>query len=520
MSPHRHLFGSGILATTALAAALTAMTAAPAVAQTQVNAKWITMVLPVEPPDLEGCQAARQHQGRVVKQNIVETLVERSTSDFSLKPRLATSWEQLDPSTWRFKLREGVTFHDGSPFNAAAVKRSLDRTLSAPLVCSDKSKAFSGLTIDVKPIDDLTVEIKTSNPDPILPMRLAGIVIVGPNTTFDKFVPSGQGAVGTGPYMFDSWQVGQQILLKRNDKYWGTKPPVEGVRYIWRDESSVRAAMVKLGEADIALGIAQQDAVDPELDFSALNSETLSLRIDATLPPLNDKRVRQAMNYALDRASMIGTVLPKSTLPATQIVVPGIPGHNFELDKRVTPYDPAKARQLLAAAKADGVPVDTEIVLISYPSNFANAGELMEGFHAMFKAVGFNMKLMTVEPGQYAKWNNKPYPDPRAPYLIQSSHDNLAGDPVFSVFIKYGCEGASSGFCDPLIDKEVARVSALGGDARVKGWQEIFRTLYEDLYADVTMYHLVGFTRVGKRVKFVPDVSTNNELRIETISFK
>jgi peptide/nickel transport system substrate-binding protein len=158
--------------------------------------------------------------------------------------------------------------------------------------------------------------------------------------------------------------------------------------------------------------------------------------------------------------------------------------------------------------------------MISYPSNFANAGELMEAFATMFRAVGLNIKLMTVEPGQYAKWNNKPYPDPRPPFIIQSSHDNLAGDPVFSVFIKYGCDGASSGFCDAALDKEVQRVTALGGQERIAGWQEIFRTLYEDLVPDVTMYHLVGFTRVGKRIKFVPDVSTNNELRIESITFK
>jgi peptide/nickel transport system substrate-binding protein len=510
-----------------LGAAVTALAGllVPLGAQAQTNDRWLTIALPAEPPDLEGCQSARQQQGRVLKQNLVETLVERDAKDFSMKPRLATSWERTDDRTWRFHLRQGVTFHDGTPFNAAAAKKSFDRTLSKAILCSDRSKGFTSLLatggpVEVTAVDDYTLQIRTPVPDPILPTRVSSTAIVGTNTPPDKLVPSGQGPIGTGPYRFDSWQAGQQILLKRNDTYWGKPPAAEGVRYIWRNESSVRAAMVKIGEADIALAIAQQDATDPELDFSALNSETLSLRLDTSLPPLNDKRVRLAMNYALDRVSPVGTILPKTTEQATQVVMPAIPGHNHELDKKIIPYDPAKARQLLAQAKADGVPVDTEILMVSYPAGLANAAELMEAFYAMFKAVGLNIKLITVEPNQYLSWNQKPFPDPRPPFMLQTSHDNLMGDPVFSVTTKYGCDGGSSGYCDPAFDKEVQRVSTLAGAERIAGWQEVFRTLYEDIVPDITMYHLVGFTRVGKRIRYIPDVSTGNEVRVEDVRFR
>ncbi len=508
-------------ASSAAVAALLAVAlgiSAPAHAQTQVNDKWITVVLPAEPPDLEGCHSSRAFQGRVVKQNIVESLVAKNPADGALKPYLATAWEQVDPSTWRFRLREGVVFHDGSPFNAEAVKKSLDRTTgNKALGCQDRAKFFGDVSLEVAAIDALTVEIKTSRPEPILPMRLTGTAIVGPNTSADK--PSIQ-PVGTGPYSFDSWQGGQQILLKRFDKYWGAKPQAEGARYIWRDVSSVRASMVAIGEADIALTIAEQEATNPKTDFSYLNSETTFLRLDTSMVPFNDRRVRLAANYALDRAAMIGTVMPKSVSQATQIVLPSIPGHNHALDKKVIPYDPARDRQLLAEARADGVAVDTEITFITYPPHFPNAAELMEGFITMYRAVGFNLKTMSVEPGQYVKWNSKPFPDPRPVTILQSSHDNNSGDPVFSVFHKFACGGIGSMVCDADLDKDILRATGLGGEERVKAWQEIFRKQYEDIVTSVFLYHMVGFTRVNPRIDFVPDVTTNAELRIQEIKFR
>ena len=91
---------------------------------------------------------------------------------------------------------------------------------------------------------------------------------------------------------------------------------------------------------------------------------------------------------------------------------------------------------------------------------------------------------------------------------------------MFTVIQKYGCDGASSGFCDPAFDKEALRVSGLEGDARVAGWQEIWRKQYEEIIPDVPLFHMIGFTRVNKRIKYVPDVSTNNEIRVEAITFK
>ena len=112
--------------------------------------------------------------------------------------------------------------------------------------------------------------------------------------------------------------------------------------------------MVKTGEADIAASIGVQDANDPKMDFSYFNSETSRLRIDMTRAPLNDIRVRKAMNLAIDLDGLTGTIFPEGVVKMTQIVVPSINGHNPTL--KPWPYNPAEAKKLVKAAKADGVP--------------------------------------------------------------------------------------------------------------------------------------------------------------------
>ncbi len=516
----RRLLRWHVPAVTLAALALTLLAPQNGVAQSANTGKWISVVLPAEPEFIDPCYSSRGTVGRVNKYNVVEPLIAKDPTNNTLKPRLATSWERIDADNWRIKLREGVVFHDGTPFNSAAAKASIDRNWSKPLSCGDRSKYFSDVALDVSTPDAHTLQIKTSLPDSILPMRLSGLMIGAPSLSVEKVLPAGAGPVGTGPFVYESWQAGQQIVFKRNDKYWGPKPQAEGVRYTWRNESAVRASMVAIGEADIAHTISALDATDPKMDFSYLNSETTFLRLDMEKAPMTDRRVRLAMNLALDIGAMPGTLLPKAVIRSTQMVFPSIPGHNHELDKRAYRYDPAKAKQLLSEAKADGVPVETEMLFVSNPASFPNAAEVAEAFVVMWKAVGLNVKLLVVESGQYQEFQQKPYKENRQPTLLQSSHDNNNGDPVFSVRSKYGCDGATSTYCNPDFDKDVARVTGLGGADRAKGWEEVFRYLYEEAVPSVMLYHMVGFTRVNPRIGYIPDASTNGEMHIEDVTFK
>ena len=498
-------------------AVLLAGTALSMPAMAQSEDRTITVVLQSEPDTLDGCQAARNRTGTVIMDNVVETLVRRDAGTGELTPSLATSWEQVDEDTWRFHLRENVTFHDGAAWDAAAAVTSLERAMSETIACETRLKILSGIKITATAVDPLTLEVSADRPVPILPVQMASVPFTSPNTP-DELVTN---PVGTGPYSFEIWEAGQQILLSRYEDYWGEKPEIEAATYIWRAESSVRAAMVALGEADLTPAIAAQDATDPERDKSYLNSETTYLRIDTLTPPLDDVRVRLALNYAFDRHAVLATMMPPGTIHATQIVVPAIPGHNPALDDEVFPYDPDKAMELLAEAKADGVPVDIEIVLQTRPAVFPNALDVAQAMVAMYQAVGLNVRLEPIDEVKTVEVANRPFAEGRQPALLQESSDNNQGDPVLQAAFKYGCEGSQSQHCSEAVDALIADASATpAGDERIQKWQEMFRVLFEDDIPAVWQYHMVAFARVGDRIDFAPTLATNSAVPLAEISFK
>jgi len=198
--------------------------------------------------------------------------------------------------------------------------------------------------------------------------------------------------------------------------------------------------------------------------------------------------------------------------------VPSINGHNPNL--KVRKHDLAKAKKLLAEAKAAGVPVDKELQMVGRTNIYPNATETMEAMMAMLQQAGFKVKLRMLEVGEWLRYLTKPYAKDRGPVLLQAQHDNNNGDAVFSIFNKFACNGAQSTTCDKNLDALIAKASALSGDERRKTWQEVNRIIYEDLVSDVWMYHMVGYSRVGKRINFTPSISTNSELHLEEITFK
>jgi peptide/nickel transport system substrate-binding protein len=191
---------------------------------TSAQERAITIVLPEEPDIVDPCHASRSNIGRIVKQNVAETLVEIDPKDSSLRPRLATSWEQIDDKTWRFKLREGVKFHDGTPFDAQAAATSIERTLNPQLDCEIRIKMFGNTKITPKVVDATTLELQTAEPSPILPTQMGTMTITAPSTPKDQLTRE---PVGTGPYTFTSWRPGEDVVLTRFDGYWGQQPQVE-----------------------------------------------------------------------------------------------------------------------------------------------------------------------------------------------------------------------------------------------------------------------------------------------------
>lgn len=477
----------------------------------------LVVVLPETPVTMEACNGNNTANGRVIRINIYEPLTVVSATTGEVEPRLAVSWERTDDLTWRFHLREGVTFHDGAPFNADAVVTEMKRTLNRDRNCHTEQQYFRGFQLSAQIVDDHTIDLITDVPVPILPTFMSTLLISSPNSPLDKFTLK---PIGTGPYIYDGEDPGTEIRTRKNPDWWGTASNVDAVRYIWRGESVVRASMIAVGEADLTPDIAVQDATDPELDIPYVDAETTWLRIDTDVPPLNDIRVRQALNYAVDRQAMLGTLFSKDAVPNTQPTVPGVLGHSNAIDKEIFSYDPEKAKSLLAEAKAAGVPVDTQILLVGRTNILSNSTEVMEALMAMFQAVGLDMTLKMTEIGEWREYHNRPYPDGRQPVIVQTKHDNNRGDAAFSLQPKYACEGTNAAMCDPAIDDMIAKATAESGANRGPMMEAVYEKLYREVVPDVYLFHMVSYARIGKRITYEPNLLTGIEMRVEDVDFK
>jgi peptide/nickel transport system substrate-binding protein len=298
-----------------------------------------------------------QKQGKMPDMNILinifDTLVTRDENN-ELAPGLATEWKALDDLTWEFKLRQGVAFHNGEPFNAEAVKFSIDR-LNNP---DTKSPIVELKSVqEVKVIDEYTVHVITSAPDPILPNKtvLFGGVIVPP-----KYIQEhgdehfAKNPVGTGPFKFVSWTKDSEVVMEANEDYWGGAPAVKNLIFKIIPNTSNMAASLRTGEIDIAANIRSEVAIQvqgqPDIEVvSAPGIRTYYVVLDTLADtPLKNKLVRQAINHAVDVETIIATVLEGHAERVATLV----PKQNFGYDPSIEPYvfDLEKAKALMAEA--------------------------------------------------------------------------------------------------------------------------------------------------------------------------
>lgn len=496
-----------------LALAPLAVTAALVAGTAQAQDRSVTIVLSDDPTTLEPCEATSDAIGRVTLHNVVEPLVQRAPGTGQLEPGLATEWEQVDELTWRFKLRDGVTFHDGTPFNAEAAKYAIDRSMNPNLTCMVRVKFFGDRTLDVSIVDDYTIDISTEEPDPILPLMMSTHTIYASSAPFDE---NTREAVGTGPYRVADWAPGQRIVLERYDDYWGEAPEVDRAEYQWRSESSVRAAMVQQGEADLAPNIAIQDVTD-EIGRAYPNSESVRLNLDALKPPLDDIRIRAAMNYAIDREALLGTVLSPDVMMATHLVLPEILGHNPNVEG--FSYRPEVARALIDDAKADGVPVETEIEFVGRTGHFPGVEDFQEAITAMLLDVGLNVRLQWYEAAQKNRMQVKPFFEDRPAQIIVDQHDNNMGDASFTLYARWHSDGSFSKVSDPYLDWLIEHGMESTGDERVWAFQQAHKRIVESVIADVMLVHMVGYAAVGPDIVFEPTLETNSAVRLSTIGF-
>ncbi|MCG7607349.1 MULTISPECIES: ABC transporter substrate-binding protein [Mycobacterium] len=503
------------IAASAVALAACAFTAGCAVANTAhggYDPDTLRIVIPQEPPTLEPCESSLTSTGIVVRSNITEPLIERDPDTGDLQPLLATAWRQTAPDQWTFDIRKGVAFSDGAPFTAGDAAYSIDRAVNSDLQCNVDGYVFGDDLLDVTAPDENTVVIGTPKPDPILPLRISFVEIVPSGTSLTEKVRE---PIGTGPYAIEDWEYGQKLQLKRNDRYWGAKPAFARAEYQWRSEGSVRAAMITNDEADIATSLGPEDgAGDRGVPFQ--NNETTALRMQATEAPLNDIRVRQAINFSVNRTGIVKALFRGLGEPASQLIPSGVVGYNDHLP--LWPHDLDKAKELIAEAKADGVPVDRQIRLIGRTAQFPKISETIEVLQSEFAEIGLNVKIEMMDTAGQLQYQLRPFPADTGPYLLMIMHGNQAGDAAFTLDQYMLSEGPQSAYGTTEFDAKIRAAEALTGHAR----QDAFATLFAEEPQQIMQFayiaHMKGILGKSPRVDYTPNSATGDEMRLSEMT--
>jgi peptide/nickel transport system substrate-binding protein len=468
----------------------------------------LRIVLQQEPPTLEPCESSLTSTGIVVRSNITEPLIERDPNSGRLAPLLATGWRQETPNRWTFDTRSGVTFSDGSPFTSADAAFSIDRAVNSDLNCNVDGYVFGDEKLELATPTDTRLTVTTRTPDPILPLRLSFVEIVPRTTSTTEKVRE---PIGTGPYAIDDWEYGQKLVLKRNDAYWATKPAFARAEYQWRSEGSVRAAMITNDETDIATGLGPEDGAG-ELGVPFQNNETTALRMQATEPPLDDIRVRQAINYAVNRTGIVKALFRGLGDPASQLIPSGVVGYNADL--QLWPHDPDKAKALIEEAKADGVPVDRQIRLIGRTAQFPKIAETIEVLQSEFADIGLNVKIEMMDTVSQLQYQLRPFPENAGPYLLMIMHGNQAGDAAFTMDQYMLSDGPQSAYGTTDFDAKIKAAETLTGQQRQDAFATLFAEEPQEIMQMAYIAHMKGILGRAARIDYTPDSATGDEMRL------
>jgi peptide/nickel transport system substrate-binding protein len=336
-----------------------------------------------------------------VAHNIYDGLILRGP-DLKLRPGLATSWKYIGDKTLRFTLRKGVKFHNGEVFDAQAVKFTFDRLLGPEGKKGPQQANYSAIKA-VKVINPTTVDFILSDADPVLLTKLAGYgaMIVPP-----KYVKAKGSAyfaahpVGTGPFKFVSYTSSQSLTLAANPDSWSGVPKVSKLVFRFIEEPATRVAELQAGRVDIATAIPVAQAAtvksSASLTLQAIPSPTVqALRLNFSHAPTSDVRVRQALNYAVDKEAIIKSILQGYASPIASLQSAKSFGHDPSL--KAYTYDPAKAKALLTAA---GVAPGTRIG-IDFIGTDAVFREVAQAIAGYFQAVGLKADLKTYETNTF-----------------------------------------------------------------------------------------------------------------------
>lgn len=475
MKRHRLAAFSVLVFAVAAAAALSAASAANRTpASTHAAAGSITIAIGGEPSTLDPLVRDDGNE-RAVTQNIFETLMGRTPNGKRLYPKLAAAAPiRINPTTWRFKLRPGIKFTDGEPLNADAVVASVNHIIDPK--ASSEQVGFVGTLAGAKAVDDLTVDIRTKGPDPILPSRMYWMRIIPANW---QSVPDfASKPVGTGPYRLTQWSRGDQITLEANPSYWGTpKPSIETVTYKFVPEGATQLAGLAAGNFDLITNLIPEDAsrAPKAIALDSLEHPIFILNARPGTQVTANVKVRQALNYALDKNAIAKKLyLGYATVDKGQLLSPTWFGYDPRL--KAVPYDPAKAKALIAAAGANGKTLN----LVGETGRWLKDRELIEAAAQFWRSIGLKVNVQIFAFPQYL---NRLFDQKSRPDVIFVSHSNELYDADRTFTTYYAPNGIGASNANKTVQKLVDKArTTLDAKKRLAMYLNVDQIAYKQAY--------------------------------------
>jgi peptide/nickel transport system substrate-binding protein len=457
----------------------------------------------------------------IVGENYLEYLIAR-TPDGDLKPGLATSWKvSPDGKVIEFVLRKGVKFHSGDPLTMKDIEFSFERENAKNPIVKSRLRTMERLEV----VDDSRFRVHFKAPDvTFIPNR--GAVAIVSKSYYDrvgeeKFV---RNPVATGPYKVVSYASGEYIDLERFEDYWGPKPSVRQARFLFVPEDMTRVTKLQAGEVDI-IGACPYPLVDDIAKTAGLKTVKLSTghpTPSIVIAPHNpkmpwfDRRVRLAMAYAIDRKGILKNIL-RGIPDQFAFLAPFELGYDSGL--KPYPYDPQKARQLLAEA---GYPNGFDLTLYwMITGRFPMSREIAEAVASYFEAVGIRTKLVGEEfmPGTTRQRAAK---GPDAVYVAFAMHGRAGSpDPTYYLDLFFSKEGSFSTYNNPELDKLTAEARAMANDAkRAAIIKKAVKIVHDDV-PSIPIFNGVAVYGMKKNIEFKPtQKSAHDAILVKDVMIK
>jgi len=429
----------------------------------------------------------------MLARNIFDTLVRWDPATREIVPMLATSWESIDPTTWKFNLRDDVKFHDGTSLTSEAVKISFDRVkeLAGPIAPLFKD------VVAVETPNDYTVIIKTSRPLGALLVNLSLLAIAPPSAVTD---PSfSEKVVGSGPFKLTEWVRDVRFVLEGNEDYWREGiAKLAKVTFYEIPETTARLTALRTGEVDLTRAIPAEDIptleTDPEINVITGHTYTIRvLWVNAQRPPFDDVRVRQALWYAIDRDTIIETLFEGDALPARSVISSTVYGFSA---MPPYPYDPGKAKELLTEA---GYPDGFRTALKYHVLN-PKQRELAETIGAMFSEVGIAADLVLqpvslwIEDLLSLDWDMN----------LIGNNTTVTGDPDFTLNRLYHSTANRTGFESAELDRILdAAAASVDPAERAELYKQVQELLWEKGIAIIFFENLANYAYRSNVKNFV-----------------